>query len=464
VTTVGIRTKLILYTLVIAGLASSGVTYYAYDQQKKAVYRQLEERGKAFGENLSRTLADPIYMLQIDEVLYLLRSVRQDPEISAAYALDEKGSLLSDGTKRNLHRGEKLQSPYVQEALATQRSIIQRLAAAYVIVEPVRLPNGNTIGYAYIELSLAQRSRALSDIFQRTLGLSVLYLVSAAVLAYFVAYSFSTPILNLVKATQVVEKGNFEIRIGSKRRDELGTLARGFNTMTSGLHERERERDIFGRAVSPEVRERLLQGKLELGGDLRRVAVLFSDIRGFSSTSERLDAEEVVAFLNEYLTEMTEAIRQWGGYLNNFLGDAILAVFGAPVDQPDKEWRAVAAAMTMRERLAQLNRRRGERGDPPIESGTGICTGDVVAGLIGSLERLQYTVIGDAVNVAERLEELTRENPSYPVLVNGLTAQALTARPDVQLQNLGSVRLRGRSQPVDVYAVIGLHPFHQSSP
>ena len=253
-TTVGIRTKLILYTLVIAGLASSGVTYYAYDQQKKAVYRQLEERGKTLGENLSRTLADPIYMLQIDEVLYLLRSVRQDPEISAAYALDENGALLSDGTKRNLHRSVKLQSPYVQEALATQRSIIQRTAAAYVIVEPVRLPAGNTIGYAYIELSLAERSRALGAIFQRTIALSVLYLVSAAVLAYFVAYSFSTPILNLVKATQVVEKGNFEISIGSKRRDELGTLARGFNKMTAGLHERERERDIFGRAQACPVR------------------------------------------------------------------------------------------------------------------------------------------------------------------------------------------------------------------
>ena len=454
---VSIRTKLVFYTVIITGLASGGIAYYAYDQQQKGVYKQLEERGKALGDSLSRTLTDPIYTLQIDELLYLLRSVRHDPDITATYALDGEGVILSDGTKRNLHRGEKLENRYVQEALASQTSIIERVPDAYVIVKPVRLPNGRTIGYAYIEISLVERKQQFNQILQRTMGLSVLFLVFASVLAYVLAYFISVPIAKLVEASQVVEKGNFEIHIHSKRQDELGTLTRAFNTMISGLRERVRERDIFGRLVSPQVREKLLQGKLELGGETRSVSILFSDIRGFSTTSESLDAQQVLAFLNEYLAEMTRAVRQWGGYLNSFIGDAVLAVFGAPMDQPDKEWRAVATAITMRERLADLNHRREKRGDLPIEIGIGICTGDVVVGLVGSLERLQYTVIGDAVNVAERLQELSREQPSYPVLVNGLTARALTERSDLLLKNLGPVQVRGRTQPVDVYAVIGWH-------
>jgi class 3 adenylate cyclase len=151
---------------------------------------------------------------------------------------------------------------------------------------------------------------------------------------------------------------------------------------------------------------------------------------------------------------MTNAVRPWGGYVNNFIGDAIVVIFGAPVDQPDKEWRAVAAALTMQERLAELNQHRTARGEQPIHSGIGISTGEAVAGQIGSLERLMYTVIGDAVNVAARLEALTKDYPEHPILINGLTAKALAARPNLTLKSLGPINVKGRVEPVDVYAVV----------
>ena len=170
--------------------------------------------------------------------------------------------------------------------------------------------------------------------------------------------------------------------------------------------------------------------------------------------SEKMSPEEVVTLLNEYLSEMTEAIRQWDGYINNFIGDAIVAIFGAPIDQPDKEWQAVAAALAMRERLAELNQRRAARGETPIDNGVGIGTGEAVAGQIGSLERLMYTVIGDTVNVAARLETLTKDYPEYPILINGPTAESLAGRDDVVLKSLGPLNVKGRAQPVDVYAVV----------
>jgi class 3 adenylate cyclase len=267
--------------------------------------------------------------------------------------------------------------------------------------------------------------------------------------------NISRPLIEVSQAAQRVETGDLAARVEVRSRDEVGVLAHAFNAMTSGLRERERERDIFGRVVSPEVREKLLSGELRLGGETLWVAVLFTDIRGFSTLSEQMSPAEVVAFLNEYLEEMTKAVRPWGGYINNFIGDAIVVIFGAPVDQPDKEWHAVAAALTMQERLAALNRQRAARGEFPIHNGIGISTGEAVAGQIGSLERLMYTVIGDAVNVAARLEALTKDYPEHSILINGPTAKALHSRHDLSLKCLGPVTVKGRTEPVDVFAVIG---------
>lgn len=264
----------------------------------------------------------------------------------------------------------------------------------------------------------------------------------------------SRPLIEISRMAQRVEAGDLTARVAVHSSDEVGVLAHAFNTMTAGLQERERERDIFGRVVSPEVREKLLCGELCLGGETLWVAVLFTDIRGFSTLSEQMTPEQVVTFLNEYLTEMTNAVRPWGGYVNNFIGDAIVVIFGAPLDQPDKEWHAVAAALTMQTRLAELNRQRATRGEFPIHNGIGISTGQAVAGQIGSLERLMYTVIGDAVNVAARLEALTKEYPEHPILINGLTAQALSHRPDLTLKSLGPIRVKGRVEPVEVFAVL----------
>lgn len=266
---------------------------------------------------------------------------------------------------------------------------------------------------------------------------------------------FVKPIKHIKKVTYRVQNGDLEVeKLEIKTCQELELLAHAINKMIMGLRERERERDIFGRVVSPEVREKLLQGQLQLGGELCWVSVLFSDIRNFSTLSEEMKPQEVVAFLNEYLTEMTDAIRPWGGYVNNFIGDAIVVIFGAPLSPAETEWRSVAAALTMRERLGELNQRRIQRGEAPIHAGIGISSGEVVAGQIGSLERLLYTVIGDAVNVAARLETLTKEYPEYSILINELTAAAIENHQDILLKSLGEVKVKGRQKLVEVYAVL----------
>ena len=286
----------------------------------------------------------------------------------------------------------------------------------------------------------------------------VLVGVLVTVLAVVVARNIVRPVKQLTIAAGSVARGRYDVaKVDVRSKDELGELAAAFNTMASGLRERERERDMFGRVVSPEVREKLLGGELRLGGETLWVSVLFSDIRGFSTMSEMMAPQAVVELLNEYLTEMAEAVRPFHGYINNFIGDAIVVVFGAPIARPHVEKLAVSAALAMRERLARLNERRQARGQVAIETGIGISAGEVVAGNIGSLERMLYTVIGDAVNVASRLETLTKDYPGRSILVTAKVAGEVQGKdlPDVScaVERIGPVQVKGRVEPVDVFAV-----------
>jgi len=299
-------------------------------------------------------------------------------------------------------------------------------------------------------------SRPLTLLYANAVKSAVVVGLLFSLIALGFAQIFLRPIRRLTASADALRRGEYDAApITVSTQDELGELADTFNGMIAGVRERERERDIFGRVVSPEVREKLLSGQLTLGGENRRVSVLFSDIRGFSTLSEKMSPQDVVALLNDYLTEMAEAVRPWGGYINNFIGDAIVVVFGAPDNRAEIEWSAVGAALDMKARLEVLNRRRQALDDEPLATGIGISTGKVVAGQVGSLERFLYTVIGDAVNVAARLETMTKDVAGNPILINGATYEGIRHRDDLMVDDLGPLAVKGRVEPVRVYGVRG---------
>lgn len=421
--------------------------------------------------------------LKGEAVSSLLDSLRVG-EFGRNLLVDEHGAVLSftDMPSRSQGMPDLLPEPprqlrRVASLLGVEPPPLLDLEALGQVLKGVKAPGGfklyltpkhgpRSMGFAPlrsrpwtvgVEVEGEEFAAPMVGLVKRSLPAVLLVGGVAVALALLLARGIVRPAGELRRAAQAVARGEFEqARIPVYADDELGTLIRAFNTMAAGLKERERERDIFGRMVSPEVREKLLGGELRLGGETRRVAVLFSDIRGFSTLSERLDPQEVVALLNEYLTEMTEAVRPFKGYINNFIGDAIVIVFGAPLDQPDIELRAARAALAMRARLEALNARRVARGDFPLDNGIGLGAGEAVAGQIGSYERLLYTVIGDVVNVAARLESLTKEHPEHPILMNrGLAEPLLQGVEGLRLEALGPIAVKGRAEPVDVYA---LHP------
>jgi adenylate cyclase len=197
----------------------------------------------------------------------------------------------------------------------------------------------------------------------------------------------------------------------------------------------------------------LLEGKVSLGGQSLPVTVLFSDIRGFTSISEQMDPQRVVALLNEYFTEMVDIVMNEGGVVDKYIGDAIMAIFGAPVPKPDDAVNAVRAAVKMRRALADLNERLVARGQPALRTGIGIHTGEVVAGNIGSERRMEYTVIGDAVNLASRLESSTKELGT-DVLISEDTYEL--TKHMIEARSVREITVKGRAKPVMTYEVLGM--------
>jgi adenylate cyclase len=275
-------------------------------------------------------------------------------------------------------------------------------------------------------------------------------LVVSVRLAGFVAGSVSEPLREVQAAMAEVERGGLDAHCSVVSNDEIGAVAEGFNRMVEGLRERESIRETFGKYVSPEVRDEILAGRASLAGGLREVTILFADLRDFTPWVESTPADEVVASLNEYFGEMDAAIRAHGGLVLQFIGDEIEAVFGAPVRDPRHAESAVRAALAMRGRLDAWNSQRREAGKLTLRHGIGIHTGTVIAGNIGSSERLSYALVGDAVNLTSRIQALNKDFGT-DVLISSATC-ALVA-PGHELKPLPAVRVKGRAAEVEVFSL-----------
>lgn len=288
---------------------------------------------------------------------------------------------------------------------------------------------------------------------ERILLLLTLVCVALAVLfARLLARNVSQPIQSLASHTEQVAKGDYSGRIELDRADEIGQLAIAFNRMTEGLAERDRVRDLLGKVVSPEIAAQLLHSQAVLGGEEREVTILFSDLRNFTALSEHLAPQEVLTLLNRYLDRMSAIIEEHHGVVDKYIGDAVMALFGAPIADEHAADHALAAALAMRRALIELNQELAAEGRPALRFGVGINTSRVVAGNMGSRRRLNYTVIGDGVNVAARLEELTKD-PAYQssILVSETTLRY--ARRSFATRALGEISVRGRIESIKVFAL-----------
>ena len=315
-----------------------------------------------------------------------------------------------------------------------------------------------SIGDAAV-LTTAEAAQVLEPVNNtalRNLYLSLAVLALSAMFVWFVSKSISTPIKLLTVAAHQIEAGEYELDLKPKTRDEIGLLTSSFVQMGKGLAERERLKDSFGRFINKEIAELAMQGRLTLGGETKETTIFFSDIRSFTAISEKLQPFEVVGFLNEYMSRMVECVNDTHGVVDKFIGDAIMAVWGAPTTAgtpKDDALNCIRAALRMRASLMQFNRGRGGDKKPIIRIGCGINSGPVVAGQIGSQKRMEYTVIGDAVHLASRTEALNKPMGT-DILITEYTYQLV--HDQVLVEEMPSVTVKGKEKPLRMFAVINM--------
>ena len=317
---------------------------------------------------------------------------------------------------------------------------------------PVLDKHGNYVGTIGADITIQTYEHDLRS-FMELFGYSLLGAIFLSVFgAHFLSKNIGKALVSLHKTVLGIGQGDLDTKADLHTDDEFEDLANEINNMAEGLKERERLKLNFARYVSQHVMEKILSSEAiaKLEGERRKITVLFSDIRGFTMIAEHLPPEEVVALLNEYFTVMIDIIFKHHGTLDKFIGDGIMVEFGAPLDDALQERNAVDTAIAMQQEMKKLEDVWEKRGKPALKIGIGIHTGQAVVGNIGSEVRMEYTAVGDTVNVAARLEQMTKVI-DQPILISETTYMAV--KEHFKFKNLGSKVLPGREEPIVIYTL-----------
>jgi len=420
------------------------------------VVNEVGQRGRALARSLAGSAAEPLLAGDDLRLEALMQELRSEAGVVGARILTRDAQIAA-----SLERAERGSAgrPLAAEALEPVVTGDERRlrVGAPVIYSDVR------VGEVQVDLDLDVLVTPVVAHTQRQLAAVAAGVVIVGVGAglAFVALLVG-PLRRLRAGVERLSSGDLSVRVPPTSRDEVGSLTRAFNEMGESLQQKERLQRAFGRYVNDFVLTQLLESgeDHQLGGAEREVTLLFADIRRFTRLSEGMKATDVVSLLNEVFQLASDCILARGGIIDKYMGDSVMAYFGAPVPQEDHACRAVAAAADIQTALAERRRLGGpDSALATVELGIGIHTGVVVVGNIGSEQRTDFTAVGDAVNVAHRLEKLARPGE---ILVSEAVQRQV--RDSFRLHFEGERQLSGRQEPVHTYVVEVEPPTPQEAP
>lgn len=456
-----LRVKLTLFTILLIAIVGTIVMSVTSAMMRDALSSEVKEKGLAIARSVARSSEDALVGTGDELFLFqFINSAMKNKGVTYAMIVDAGGEVRAHSDIQR--SGKKYEPPAGVEVVEEGDGFTVRSAHAdngepvFDIMVPVYLTGSekNLLGTIYMGLSKSV-IEAPAKKAQKTVALIAMAgLLLGGIGAFTLAKLTVAPIGLLVRGANEIGQGNLDQEIAVRSKDEIGELTIAFNEMAKGLREKAFIRDTFERYMSKQLAEKLLDGdgklmRVELGGEHRFVTVLFTDIRGFTTMSENLDPKKVISFLNEYFSTMVDVVFEQKGFIDKFIGDAMMIIYGVPVKADDDAVRAVRTGLRMKEALRAFNERRVAEGQPPIHTGIGINSGTVVAGNVGSKERMNYTVIGDAVNLAARLEPLSREEN---VIISQSTYDIV--KDLFVIEKKGEVMLKGKLEPQMIYEVI----------
>jgi len=448
-----LKLKLSLVITVVLVLTVVLLSAMLLRQQQEALTVEMVKRGRTIAQNLAASAKNPLVSEDEPTLNLLVKEAMKDPDVAYVAITDEKGRALAHSDMHLV--GRPLERPARLKPLGSGL-LDQTYAAEGADIIDFSIPlsfRQVPVGALYIGVSQRANAAALARARNNAIFVSGTMVLLGIGGAFALGKVLSRPISRLTEGTRAIKDGNYAIELHVDSSDEIGKLTRSFNEMAASLKEKDAIKRAFTRYVAREVVSEILQDpdKIVLTGERRDVTVLFCDVRGFTSISERLSPEEVVSLLNAFYTLMIDATFKHEGTLDKFLGDGVMAVFGAPIFHPDHSVRALRTALAMQTGIRELSARRVAEGKDPLKIGIGVNAGCAVAGNVGTEQRMEYTVIGDSVNLASRLESYAKAGQ---ILISSdthaLVKSAIDARP------LGRMKVRGKEDEIDVYEVLGV--------
>jgi adenylate cyclase len=446
--------KLAIVSTFLMSLFICSISFIILWEQKQQFIAQLTDFGDSLVRIAGGNAADKI-LGEEDLVLFqLAKNLAQNEQVIFAVITDHKRIIRAHSRMENLGLAyEPPEKVKVLRATGLVRKSIIRMGEEEALYFETQVMYQNLkVGEVHLAVSQAKILKTLSDAKFFVLMLTLLVIGLGIVLSLGLSMYFTVPIRQLSETAKALGMGQFSHRVRTARNDEFGDLAFAFNRMAEDLEVKEKIKDSFGRYVTPEIVDIILANPESqwMKGATVEASVLFVDIRGFTALSENKTPEVIVDLLNDYLTRVTDSVIKQGGHVNKFVGDEVMAVFGAPAANPNHAQAAVSAGLEIQDEIAELNRQKKMDG-MKIGVGVGINSGEMLSGNLGSQRRMEYTVIGDNVNIASRLTKVAKAGE---ILISKNTFDAVGDKEgDLRFEERGKAPVKGRRAHVTIYSV-----------
>jgi len=448
--------KLTALSTLLIFVVISTISFSMLSKQKKQFTGQLVSLGESMVSIAASNAPDKLLGGEDLALFQLVNNIAQNDQVIYAIITDENDIIKAHS---NIEEVNKAYSPpknimfLNKTSDAKVSSFIQDGEEILFFEKPITYQKLN-VGKVRLAISQKKILQNIRNAKIFILVLTVIIIILGILLSLGLSRYFSNPIMKLRESTKALGMGNFDHRVSINRNDELGDLGSAFNKMAEDLALKEKIKDSFGRYVTPEIVDLILANPDNqwMKGSEVEATVLFVDIRGFTTLSEDKEPESIVELLNDYFARVTDIVVKHGGHINKFVGDGAMAVFGTPVPTPQHAEAAVMAALDIQEEIARLDREK-KMEDVAIQVGIGVNSGAMVAGNLGSQRKMEYTVIGDNVNVASRL---TSRAKAGEILISRQTYELIKNKSSLKIEKRRIASVKGRKMKIAIFNVLSL--------
>ncbi|MCF6247431.1 MAG: adenylate/guanylate cyclase domain-containing protein [Desulfobacula sp.] len=460
---ISIFIKLLAFSCLLVIVITSSIGFFVLNVQKNQFKRQLTDYGKSLLHIMAKNAPDKLLAEEDLSLFKLVKDISENEQIVKVSITNQKNIIIAHSDieqinkpytpPQNLENGLQQSQLHGQEKGQEQGLTLSTFffdGKEFLYFETPLTYQKVKIGNAQIVISQRIIEESIAQSKQYILVSFVIIIILSLLSSLGFSIYFSRPIKKLEKSVAQFGAGNFTHRTPVTRNDEMGDLANAFNQMAQDIELKEKIKDSFGRYVAPEIVEMILSNPLDhwMKASSKQATVLFTDIRGFTSLSENKHPEDIVDMLNEHFTQITETIIRHGGHIDKFVGDAAMAVFGITKETSDHAEYAVNAAVEIMNKIESQAAEKSDKKNS-LRISIGINTGFMVAGNLGSKKKMEYTVIGDNVNIASRLTSMA--DPGE-ILISGKTFDSLKDE-SVKVEEKGQMTIKGKTKKIRVFTL-----------